>query len=159
VKDKPLAVRVDVGGELLAGTPSYSSSTRALELPARPAAATDRVKTLALGKLVLALDYQTQRLLGLTAFLPASRWGISECGPPPPDTQGSLGFTLDFGADDFRFYDLPPRCYFHESSGSLQVKLGEGGVLAVRTGLRLVAGLSREGGLTDLWLEGLRFRA
>ncbi len=151
---------MEVGGELLPGSPLYRSTGRSLELQPPISPAEERVKTLALGKLALTLSFRSQRLLGLLALCPSGRWRTGGAQPPPPpDAPGSLFFTADFGAEDFLFFDLLPRYHFHGDSCSLRIQLGEGSALTVRVGRRLLAGLSREGYLTDLWLEELRFRA
>jgi len=160
MEGSPLSVRVVAGAELLTASPLYRSTGRSLELQPLAVPAGERVKTLALGKLALTLAFDTQQLLGLLALCSSGRWRTRDCQPPPhPDAQGSLIFTVDFREGDFLFFDFLPRYFYHEESGSLRIQLGEGNALTVRAGRRLLAGLSRKGELTDLWLEGLRFRA
>lgn len=154
----PLRVKVDTQGGLLAGSARYRGLERAVELLALPASPDRRIKTLALGKLTLTLDHSSQRLLGLLGFTPSGRWRTEGAeAPPPPDAEGALVFTADFAGDDFLSADLRPRYEFHEESSSLRLCFSDSGALAVRAGNCLIAGISRSGELTDLWLERLKF--
>ncbi len=154
----PLGVRVELEGELLTGSVRYRGLDRAVELSAVAAPPGLRVKTLALGKLALTLEGSSQRLLGLTGFTPSGRWATEGAGPPPPvDAAGALHFTADFSGEDFLYADLRPRYEFDEESRCLRLRFSRSGALAVRAGNCLVAGISRSGDLTDLWLERLKF--
>jgi hypothetical protein len=154
----PLKVKVDTEGELLTGSAHYRGLDRAVELLALPARPDLRIKTLALGKLTLTLESSSQRLLGLLGFTPSGRWATEGAEPPPaPDAEGALCFTVGFSGDDFLYADLRPRYEFDEDSACLRLRFSDAGALAVRAGNCLIAGISRSGELTDLWLERLKF--
>ncbi len=156
----PLRIRIEPEGEPLVGNAVYRGLDRAVELLTLGSRPDVRIKTLALGKLTLTLDYASQRLLGLLAFTPSGRWKVEGAEEPPsPDAEGSLSFIFDFAGDDFYYTDLRPRFEFHEESGSLRLRFSEAIALAVRAGNCLIAGISRSGELSDLWLERLKFRA
>jgi|GEM_PF-1953027 len=155
-----LRVRVEPGAELLPGTAVYRALDRAVELDPAFMVVGKRVKTLALGKLVLTLDGETQRLQGLRAYSPSARWKVEGTEEPPADdAQGALYLTHDFGGEDLCFGNLYPRYEFHEPTRSLRIRIREGKALVIRVGHRVLAGISTEGLLTDFWLEDLSFTA
>lgn len=155
-----LQVRVELGAEPLQGVPVYRALDRAVELEPAFFAAGRSTKALALGKLVIFLDGETQRFQGLRAYTPSGRWKVEGTAEPPEeDAQGAVYLTHDFGGEDLCFGNLYPGYEFHEPTRSLRIRITGEGALVIRVGSRVLAGVSREGLLTDLWLEGLNFTA
>ncbi len=155
-----LRMRVEPGGELLHGLAYYRSLDRAVELAPQLFIPGARTKTLALGKLILSLEGETQRLIGLRAYTPSNRWKVEGTEPPPEaDAQGGVSFLLDFQGQDLFFHNLYPGYEFHSRDNSLRIRVRGSCDLVIRVGERLLLGMDRAGLLTDLWLEDLRFTA
>lgn len=155
-----LHLRVVPGGELIHGSAYYRSLDRAVEISPTSYIPGARTKTLALGKLVLSLEGKTQRLLGLRAFTPSSRWKVEGTEPPPDvDAQGGVSFTLDFRGQDLCFHNLYPQYEFHAPDNSLRIRIRGDFDLVIRVGDCLLLGMDRAGNLTDFWLEALMFTA
>ena len=114
------------------------------------------VKSLGLGRLVLALDSSSRELVGLLAHVKTSRWKTGEAEPPPePDAEGALIVKHDFGEEDFAFISISPVYLFHEDSQSLRIRFAEGAALIFRAADCLLAGIDRGGRLTDIWMLDL----
>ncbi len=153
-----LHLKVEPGKGLIPGSAYYRSVSRAVEISPTLFIPGERVKTLALGKLVLSLDGESQRLIGLRAYTPSNRWKVEGTEPvPEPDALGEVVFTHDFQDQELRFYNLYPRYEFHAPDGSLRIRLRGSHDLVIRVGDSLLLGMDRSGVLTDFWLEKLRF--
>lgn len=115
-----------------------------------------RARTLALGRLVLALDRESGELSGLQCFVKTGRWRTEGTEPPPPpDAEGRLAVSYPCGEEDFSYLAAEPRFLWHEESRSLRVALREGTALAFQVADCLLVGVDREGRLTDVWMLGL----
>lgn len=146
--------------DLLPGCAYYRSLDRSVEISPTLLIPGEKVKTIALGKLVLTLEGTTQRLIGLRAYTPSSRWKVEGTEPrPEADAGGGVIFTHDFQGQDLCFYNLYPKYEYHQQDGSLRIRLRGDYDLVIRVGDRLLLGMDRTGVLTDIWLEGLRFTA
>jgi hypothetical protein len=155
-----LRLRVEPGEELLPGFACYRSLDRAVELSPVLFMPGARIKTLALGKIILTLDGDTQRLIGLRAYTPSGRWKVEGTeAPPEADARGAVVFTHDFHGQDLCFHNLYPGYEFHPPDNSLRVRLPGKYDLVIRVGDSLLLGLDREGLLTDFWLERVKFTA
>ncbi len=155
-----LHLKVDPAEDLLPGSAYYRSLDRSVEIYPSLFIPGEKVKTIALGKLVLTLEGTTQRLIGLRAHTPSSRWKVEGTEPlPEADAQGGVIFTHDFQGQDLRFYNLYPKYEYHQPDESLRIRLHGDYDLVIRVGDRILLGMDRTGVLTDIWLEGLRFTA
>lgn len=115
-----------------------------------------KVNSLGLGRLVLAIDSDSQELVGLQAYVKTSRWKTGEAEPPPePDAEGALSVEHPFCEEDFAFISVTPAYQFHEDSHSLRIKLAEGADLAFQAADCLMIGLDRGGNITDIWMLDL----
>ncbi len=153
-----LKVEILADRELPVGGNNYLSLENSLEF--RPAIDryVSRTRTLALGKLIFTLEYHTRELISLQCFVPSSRWRVEGTEPPPsPDGTGALAFRIQFGEEDFLYFNLRPTYHFHEPTSSLRIKFSDRGAVYVRVANCLQAGISGNGELTDLWMERLRF--
>lgn len=155
-----LHLKVKPGEGIIPGSAYYRSVSRAVEISPALFIPGERVKTLALGKLILSLDGESQRLIGLRAFTPSNRWKVDGTEPAPePDALGEVFFTYDFQDQELYFYHLYPTYEFHATDGSLRIRLHGNHYLVIRVGDSLLLGMDRSGVLTDFWLESLRFTA
>jgi hypothetical protein len=114
------------------------------------------VCTLAMGRLALALDKENGELVGLQCYVKTGRWKRSEEWPAlVPDAAGILVLEHTCGEEGFAYFEAELRFLWHEESSSLRITLAEGMALVFRVADCLLAGVDREGRLTDIWLLGL----
>ncbi len=118
-----------------------------------------RVRTIGLGRLVVVVDAEVGELVGLQSFVRTGRWkteGTEE--PPAPDARGILRFPALARDEDLAFYPAEPEYLWHEESASLRISIVDGVALVFEVADCLLAGVDREGSISDFWLLDLDLR-
>lgn len=137
------------------GANSYQAIPEMVEFTRRDAPPAS-VRTLALGRVALALDGESGELAGLQCYVKTGRWKREEESPPlMPDAEGVLFLEPPGGNESLTYLPVEPRFLWHEASSSLRISLAEGAALVFKVASCLLVGVDREGRLTDIWLTDL----
>lgn|GEM_PF-3565609 len=113
------------------------------------------VRTLALGRLAIALDGGSGELAGLQCHVKTGRWKREDEPPPEPDAEGVLAVEGIDGEEGFTYIPSDPVFYWHEESASLRISLHPGTALIFQVADCLMAGVDIGGSLTEIWMLGL----
>ncbi|MEW6553138.1 MAG: hypothetical protein AB1384_02490 [Actinomycetota bacterium] len=113
------------------------------------------VRTLAFGRLVLALEGAEGELVGVQCHVKTGRWKREDEPPPEPDAEGVLLVGGAEGEGGITFIPSDPAFFWHEESYSLHILLKPGLALVFKVADCLLAGVDAGGNLTDIWMLGL----
>lgn len=115
-----------------------------------------RVRTIGLGRLVVLVDKEGGELAGLQSYVRTGRWRTRDTEEPPlPDACGVLTFPDLMGEGDLSYFPAEPKYLWHDGSASLRVSIGNGTALVFEVADCLLAGVDRQGAISDFWLLDL----
>ncbi|MBC7229076.1 MAG: hypothetical protein H5T74_01625 [Actinobacteria bacterium] len=118
-----------------------------------------RVRTIGLGRLVVLVDGEGGELVGLQSYVKTGRWKSEGTEAPPlPDARGVLAFPAGEDTEELAFFPAEPRYLWHDETASLRIAISGETALVFEVADCLLAGVDREGRLTDFWLLDLDLR-
>jgi len=147
-------VRLDTDGIPPLGLNSYQPIPEMVEFTRLDAGA-PRLRSLALGRVVIALHEESGEFMSLQSYVKTGRWKREDEPPREPDAEGVMYIELPPGSESLLFVNAEPRFLWHEDSSSLRISFREGMALAFRVADCIMAGVDRMGRLTDIWLLDL----
>ena len=118
-----------------------------------------RMRTIGMGRLAVMVDVDCGELAGLQSYVKTGRWRTEGTeAPPVPDARGVLTFPRAGEAEDLAYFPAEPRYLWHEGSASLRIAIAEGTALVFEVADCLLAGVDREGAISDFWMLDLDLR-